>query len=126
MIEQDNLDRFKKGSNFWNSSNKDKIEICRRKISQSKIGHKNPMWRGEKVSYRSLHEWIRCNKAKILLCEICKINLSIDLANTNHLYSRNINEYKWLCRSCHMKYDYSKKFRIHYTKKINKQSFSGY
>ena len=83
MIEQDNLVRFKKGSNFWNSFNKDKIEICRRKISQSKIGRKNPMWKGEKVSYRSLHEWIRRNKSKILLCEICKINLSIDLANTN-------------------------------------------
>jgi len=66
---------------------------------------KNGMWKGNNVGYRALHEWIKRHKPKKELCENCGKTLSYDLANISGKYTRDINDYKWLCRSCHMKED---------------------
>lgn len=72
---------------------------------ESKLGDKNPNWKGNSVGYHGLHAWIKRNKPKIGLCENCKASKSIDLANISGLYLRNCNDFEWLCRSCHMKKD---------------------
>jgi len=86
-------------------------EDFKKKMSIERKGKNNPNWKGNNVQYTALHDWIRDNKHRIIICEKCKIHPSLDLANINHLYRRNIYEYIWLCRSCHMKYDYKKGFR---------------
>jgi len=72
---------------------------------KSMLGKNNPMWKGDNVSYRSLHEWIENHKSKPKLCEECHKNPPFDLANISGKYLRDINDYRWLCRSCHMKSD---------------------
>lgn len=66
------------------------------------IGDKNMRWKGDKVGYAQLHKWIRQNKPSIRLCECCNIFPPQDLANISGEYKRDINDFKWLCRKCHL------------------------
>jgi len=70
--------------------------------SKSMKGIKNPMWKGDKVGYFSLHEWIKRYKPQPKLCEICKKKPSYDLANKSGKYLRDLTDWEYLCRSCHM------------------------
>ena len=45
----------------------------KKKISIGNKGEKNGMWKGDKVGYFSLHEWIKKYKSKSKLCEKCKV-----------------------------------------------------
>lgn len=65
-------------------------------------GEKHASWKGDEVGYKSLHEWIRKYKPKVYLCEICKSQRPRDLANISGKYKRDIDDYRWLCRRCHM------------------------
>jgi len=75
------------------------------KLRLSKLNNKNPMWRGDNVSYITLHHWVTRHKPKPLLCSKCKKIPPYDLANISGEYKRDINDFKWLCRSCHMRED---------------------
>jgi len=66
---------------------------------------KNHRWKGNKVGYISLHEWIESRKPKPEFCERCKKKKPYDLANISGKYKRDINDFEWLCRGCHMKED---------------------
>lgn len=72
------------------------------KMARSKLGDKNPMWKGSSVSYNALHTWIHKYKPKPKLCEKCHKNKPYDVANISGKYKRDINDYRWLCRRCHM------------------------
>jgi hypothetical protein len=76
-----------------------------RSVSESVRTIKNSQWKGDKVGYISLHEWIRNRKPKPLLCEECNKNKPYDLANISGEYKRDINDFEWICRSCHMHKD---------------------
>lgn len=65
---------------------------------------KNGMWKDD-AGYGSIHYWIRRRKKKPEYCENCHEKKPKDLANISQQYHRDINDYKWLCRSCHMKED---------------------
>lgn len=73
-------------------------------ISKSRIGEKNPFWRGEKVGYRGLHQWVRRRLKKPPKCECCKMVPPLDLANKG-TYDRLLENWEWLCRRCHMTKD---------------------
>lgn len=92
-------------------STKGKDEKWRKKISKANSGDNNGMWKGDKVSYQALHNWIRTHKIKPEFCEECKKNKPYDLANISGRYKRDTNDFKWLCRSCHMKFDYENGIR---------------
>jgi hypothetical protein len=62
----------------------------------------NPLWKGNNVGRISLHEWIRNHKSKPDLCEECHKNKPFDLANISGQYLRDINDFRWICRKCHM------------------------
>ena len=62
----------------------------------------NPQWKGSKVGLSALHEWIKNRKLKSLICEKCKRKSFLDLANISGEYKRDINDFQWLCRRCHM------------------------
>ena len=63
----------------------------------------------ENASYSSIHKWLKRHFKKPNNCQNCgNISKYIDWANVNHSYSRNINDYKALCRSCHTLYDHRK------------------
>ena len=73
--------------------------------SHSKLSDNNPMWRGDKVKYAGLHVWIRSRLVKSKKCQKCKKVPPYDLANISQKYKRNLSDWEWLCRRCHMTKD---------------------
>ena len=78
-----------------------KLNILRNK-RESKKGYYNGLWKGNKVQYPALHMWVKRNKPKSQACEYCKKEGRLDLANISGEYKRDINDFRWLCRKCHM------------------------
>jgi len=78
------------------------------------FAEKNPQWKGDEVGYEALHNWIRRHKPKPEFCEGCGKVPPYDLANISGEYKRYINDFKWLCRKCHMVSDgrYEKTIKI--------------
>ena len=72
------------------------------KRSLAKIGNKNPNWKGDKVGYNALHGYIRKRKTKPELCERCNKRPAFDLANISQKYKRELSDWEYLCRKCHM------------------------
>ena len=71
-----------------------------------KLGSKNPQWKGNKVGYNALHDWIRSNNNFDKKCNNCnKSNVWLDLANKSGKYKRNLSDWEYLCRKCHMTKD---------------------
>lgn len=83
------------------------------KEHRQKIGRKGKKhwnWKGNNVCYAQKHIWVRKNKTKPELCEICDKNKAFEIVNIkykhkNKNYSKNLKEYKWSCCSCHAKSD---------------------
>jgi hypothetical protein len=74
-----------------------------RKNSESHMNEKNPIWKGDKVGMVALHAWIIRHKPKSMFCEKCgKITDKLDCANISGGYKRDISDFRWLCRRCHM------------------------
>lgn len=80
-------------------------EESRKKKSVSKLGNKNGMWKGEKAGYCAIHIWITKRFPKTKKCQNCKKVPPYDLANISGEYKRDLSDWKWLCRRCHMKED---------------------
>lgn len=78
-------------------------QFCSRKCS--KTGTHNPVWKGDDVKLGPLHRWIEKHKPKPELCEDCKLVPPRDLANISQEYHRDVNDFEWLCRKCHMTKD---------------------
>lgn len=78
-------------------------EITKQKMSKLKIGELNPAWKGEKVKYNALHDWVKWHFPKPNKCSICKEEKSyLDIANISQEYKRDLADWEWLCRKCHM------------------------
>lgn len=82
-------------------------------LSKSHIGiqscEKNGMWKGDKAGYVAIHAWIKRHKGSTKVCEHCNkektIPRSIQWANIDHKYSRNLEDWISLCAKCHKKHD---------------------
>jgi hypothetical protein len=78
-------------------------EEGRKKLSERMLNEKNPVWKGNEVNKEdALHDWVRRRKLKPEVCEECKKVPPYDLANISGQYKRDINDFKWLCRKCHL------------------------
>ena len=75
------------------------------------VGKLNIHWKEVGVSKSALHVWVRRHKVKPELCVHCNIKKPYDLANISGEYKRDINDFLWLCRGCHMKYDFERGVR---------------
>lgn len=72
-------------------------------------GPKHPNWRGQSAGVNSIHRWVKKRLAKPTFCADCK-NPPKDLANISNVYNtktytRDLANWVWLCRRCHMKRD---------------------
>ena len=72
--------------------------------SETKLAEKNPMWVGNKVKYFPLHKWVKSRLPKTKLCQMCGLVPPFDLANKG-TYNRDLDNWEWLCRKCHMHTD---------------------
>lgn len=80
-------------------------------------GENHPFWKGDNVGYASLHGWIKRKLPKTSKCQYCKIKPAYDLANINQEYRRDLSDWEWLCRRCHMLKDGRLAKVGHYKKK---------
>lgn len=75
------------------------------KLSKSKLGENNPMWVGDKVGYISLHIWVKTRLKEPRNCPECGKHKKMDLCNKSGKYLRELTDWKYLCRKCHMESD---------------------
>ena len=76
-------------------------EASKKKLSKARQEKSNPNWKGNKVGYSGLHAWVKRRKPKPKRCEKCQKKKPLDLANISQEYKRDLNDWEWLCRSCH-------------------------
>ena len=93
-------------NNRWNMKHRDQT------------GEKNRMWKGGITkkyykkhprilsnSYSAIHRWLHRRIKKPKFCECCMTNPPRDLANISQKYKRDLSDWEWLCRRCHMTKD---------------------
>lgn len=86
--------RNRKGKYLWS-----------KKSRENRLGKKNPNWHGNNVTYIQLHVWIKSRLKKPSHCPNCHLEcFKLDLCNKGK-YDRNLENWEWLCRRCHMKKD---------------------
>ena len=70
------------------------------------VAERNGAWKGDKVGVNALHGWIKRRLPKPSYCERCnKKTRFLDCANISQKYLRRLDDWEWLCRSCHMNDD---------------------
>lgn len=91
----------KNNPNFGKKHSSEWIRLMR----NNRLGENNPNWVGDKIGYIGVHGYINRNYPKPELCQDCKKRKAYDLANMTGIYSRELKNWKWLCRRCHMQRD---------------------
>ena len=69
------------------------------------VGNANNQWKGDAVGYSGIHRWVHRQKPKPLRCEACNQPKRLEAANISQLYKRDVNDWEYLCRICHMRKD---------------------
>lgn len=105
------LSESHKGLTPWNAGKKMSKKIVKQ-MSISRLGKRkgetNHAWKGEKVKYCGLHDWVRRELGTPDTCEHCrKVGYGREMhwANKDHKYKRNLTDWLRLCIHCHRKYD---------------------
>lgn len=63
-------------------------------------------FKGDKVGYCALHDWVGRRFGKARVCIICGEKTGrIEWANISLEYKRNLDDWMSLCSKCHRKYD---------------------
>lgn len=70
-------------------------------------GENHYKWKGDKVGYDGLHDWVKKLKGKAYKCEDCGTTeaAGYDWANISGQYKRDLNDFKSLCKKCHARFD---------------------
>ena len=66
------------------------------------LSEENGMWKGIRAGLDAIHIWVLRRKPKPKVCENCRKNKPKDLANISQKYKRDVSDFEWLCRKCHM------------------------
>jgi NUMOD3 motif len=98
--------RYTKGRVAWNKGkhniySPETIE----KLRVTKLGNLNPMWKGDSIQLNPLHRWVRRRLPTPDKCQTCNKAPAYDLANITGTYNRDLSNWKYLCRRCHMLVD---------------------
>lgn len=80
------------------------IDSSREWLRKNRYGINNPRWTNN-PSYVTIHHWVESHKPKQNFCEKCNKNKKLELANISGEYKRDIDDFEWLCRKCHMEKD---------------------
>lgn len=77
---------------------------CRKKLSEANLGEKNGLWKGDLVSYRSLHKWVERRLGKAIKCMKNPLHKSTRYhwSNISGKYLRNVSDWIQLCPSCNL------------------------
>ncbi len=89
-------------------------QVSKTNLIKFKDETKHPKWKGDKVGYYGVHDWITKHYGQPKKCEKCGLNdenRKYHWANISLNYLRNRTDWKRLCVSCHRLYDYSRPFK---------------
>jgi hypothetical protein len=76
-----------------------------RYVGKVNHGERNGHW-NKNVGYGGIHKWVRRNRPAPNHCEICGVKRErLDCANISGEYKRDLEDWIYLCRRCHMKTD---------------------
>lgn len=66
-----------------------------------------PNFNGTVAKYKKLHKWVRKNFSHAKYCDSCLIETAkiYDWASIEDRYTKNREDWEYLCRSCHIKKD---------------------
>ena len=76
--------------------------LCRKGVNK---GAANGAWKGDAVALDALHDWVKRQLFRPDHCTGCGQKKALDLANISQEYHRDIADWEWLCRRCHMTKD---------------------
>ena len=99
------------GSKHSDESKQKRSELCKKLGIGDNIIHQygkdNNKWKGDKVGYYALHDWIERQLGKPKKCEECGTteNRMYHWANKSHKYKRELTDWLRLCVPCHKIYD---------------------
>lgn len=91
----------------WNKDKKG-LQVAWNKGIPSEIKDEHKFnWKGDKVGYGGLHQWIGRKLGKPKKCEDCgTIKAKMyNWANISGEYKRDLKDWKRLCRKCHHRFD---------------------
>lgn len=85
----------------WTKEQREKI------ISSLPNGERHWGWKGDSVSYRSLHTWVASKLGKPMECVKCGVKglKRYHWANKSKKYNRDLNDWLRLCPKCHASFD---------------------
>jgi len=75
------------------------------KYRQAKLGSKHPLWKSDDVSYVQLHKWVRSRIPLPIICPKCCNPNKLQLANITGKYTRDLDNWQYMCRRCHFHFD---------------------
>lgn len=74
--------------------------------NRERVGAAHPAWKGDKVSYKQLHQWLERHRPKTGRCSRCGATPNrTEWANLSGEYRRDLEDYIELCVSCHRRED---------------------
>ena len=90
--------RFKKG------------HFTKGKKLPTRSGSNHHNFKADNVGYHALHDYVNSHMPKPIdgNCEICMVKPHRNLANVTGIYKRDFNNWKYLCVSCHRRFDYDR------------------
>lgn len=97
---------FKKGQEPWNKNTKGVMKPNKTSFVKGQTAHNKGVYTATTIA--SIHTWIKGIKGKPNKCEDCGTTTAkaYHWSNIDHKYSKNPEDYRRLCVSCHLKYDY--------------------
>ena len=54
----------------------------------------------------SAHNWVKAKVKRPKCCEFCGSTEHLEWSNKSHKYKKERNDWQYLCRKCHMRYDF--------------------
>lgn len=83
---------------------------CRIKYTAKIIsGEQNWIWKGDRVGYGALHNWVKRQLGKAIYCENDNSHRGVfHWANKSGEYKRDVSDWKQLCPPCHSSFDEGK------------------
>lgn len=82
-------------------------------------------WKGDQVGLVALHSWAKRWLSKPECCQHCGEKNPLDLANKSQEYKRDLSDWLWLCRRCHMFQDGRMEKLSYYKRKLSKNNKAG-
>lgn len=104
------------GNKYWLGKHHTEESKNKMRLSALNLQERHPRWKGNDVGYQALHRYVEKRLPKPEKCPICKKKPVCDLTNRG-IYNRELKNWRWLCRRCHLISDgRMKKFLEHTTK----------